>query len=143
MTGVQTCALPIRNPYKLGESDEPDAAALAKNTRVTLSDMDSSPTKAWLIKHRDDPQWKPFYDLAFAKRPREQLFVISNDADEIHNVAGDPKYAKVREELHEKLMSELTRTNDPRVTGDKMFFEKPPMAGPLPAETPKAKKKAG
>jgi arylsulfatase A-like enzyme len=133
---------PMGNPYKLGESDEPDAETLANNTRVTLSDMDAGPTKAWLIKHRDDPQWKPFYEIAFAKRPREQLFVIADDPDQLHNVAADPKYAKVREELHEKLMSELTRTNDPRVTGDRMFFEKPPMAGPLPAN-PKAKKKAG
>lgn len=103
--------------------------------------MDSSPTKAWLIQHRNEPEWKPFYDLAFTKRPREQLFVIADDPHQLHNVAADPKYAKVREELHEKLMSELARTNDPRVTGDKQFFEKPPMAGPL--TPPKTKKKAG
>lgn len=122
---------PLGNPYKLGSRAEPDEATLANDTRVTLSDMDASPTKAWLISLRDEPVWKPFYELAFAKRPREQLFVIADDPDQIQNVAADPKYESVRAELNQKLMSELTRTNDPRVTGDKQFFEKPPMAGPL------------
>ena len=57
--------------------------------------------------------------------------MIADDPHQIHNVAADPKYESVRAELNQKLMSELTRTNDPRVTGDKLFFEKPPMAGPL------------
>ncbi len=131
---------PMGNPYKLDGDNEPDAATLAANTRVTLSDMDSSPTKAWLIKHRNDPEWKPFYDLAFAKRPREQLFVIADDPDQLRNVAADPKYESVRAELNQKLMSELTRTTDPRVTGDKQFFETPPMAGPL--TQPRGKKKS-
>ncbi len=92
------------------------------------------------IKHRNDPEWKPFYDLAFAKRPREQLFVIADDPDQLRNVAADPKYESVRAELNQKLMSELTRTTDPRVTGDKQFFETPPMAGPL--TQPRGKKKS-
>ena len=66
------------------------------------------------------------------KRPREQLFVVADDPHQVHNVAADPKYESVRAELNLQLMSELTRTNDPRVTGDKLFFETRPMAGPLP-----------
>ena len=31
--------------------------------------MDASPTKAWLVAHRNDPKWKGHYDLAFGKRP--------------------------------------------------------------------------
>ncbi len=123
---------PMGNPYTLDTAAEPSAEAFANDTHVSLSDMDASPTKAWLIKHRADPEWKPFYDLAFAKRPREQLFVIADDLHQLRNVAADPKYESVRAELNQKLMSELTRTNDPRVTGDKQFFEKPPLAGPLP-----------
>lgn len=129
---------PMGNPYKLDGKDDPDAATLATNTRVTLSDMDSSPTKAWLIQLRHDPFGRQFYDLAFAKRPREQLFVIADDPDQLRNVAADPKYEAARAELNRQLMIELTRTNDPRVTGDKQFFEKPPMAGPL--EQPRGKK---
>lgn len=93
-----------------------------------------------LIKHRNEPEWKPFYDVAFAKRPREQLFVIAEDPHQLHNVAADPKYESVRAELNRKLMSELTRTGDPRVTGDKQFFETPPMAGAV--VQPKGKQKA-
>ncbi|TXT23540.1 MAG: sulfatase [Planctomycetota bacterium] len=106
---------PMGNPYKLGEADEPDAATLTNNTRVTLSDMDSSPTKAWLIQHRNEPDWKPFYDLAFAKRPREQLFVIADDPHQLRNVAADPKYESARAELNRRLMRKTLLS--PNATG--------------------------
>ena len=38
-------------------------------------------------------------------------------------------------------MAELTRTNDPRVIGDGMYFEKPPLAGPLVEPRPGKKEK--
>ena len=128
---------PMGNPYRLDGDSAPDAQALAADTRVTFLDMDASPTKAWLVTHRDDPQWKKHYDLAFAKRPREELYILADDPQQIHNVAADPKHASIRAELNRQLMTELTRTNDPRVTGDGMYFEKPPLAGPLVEPRPR------
>ncbi len=122
---------PMGNPYKLDTAAEPSAEAFASNTRLTLSDMDAGPTKAWLITHRHDPEWQKYFELAFAKRPSEQLFELKNDPDQLHNVADDPKFAAVRDQLQKQLLDELTRTGDPRVTDDRQFFEKPPMAGPL------------
>ena len=29
----------------------------------------ASPTKAWLVTHRNDPEGQKYYDLAFGKRP--------------------------------------------------------------------------
>ncbi len=130
---------PLGNPYQL-DGESLDANSLTTNTRVTLRDMDAGPTKAWLIAHRNDPQWKLFYDISFAKRPREELYILADDPDELHNVAADPKYESIRTQLHEQLMSELKRTNDPRVTGDGQYFEQPPLAGPL--ATPRPGKKA-
>jgi N-sulfoglucosamine sulfohydrolase len=133
---------PMGDPYRLDGNNQPSLTDLVENTRVTLSDMDSSPTKAWLIAQRNNPEWKKYYDRAFAKRPREELYVLADDPDETHNVADDPKYAKVRAELEQRLMDELRRTGDPRLIDDGRFFETAPMAGPVAEDgAKKAKKK--
>ena len=108
----------------------PDTRTLTENTFVTFGDLDASPTKAWVVGQRNEPENKRYYDFAFARRPREELYVVADDPDQIRNVAGVEKYAAIREKLHDQLMAELERTKDPRVTGGGMTFEKPPFAGP-------------
>lgn len=130
---------PMGDPYRLDGNngrgdDEPDAETLASNTHATLADMDSGPTKAWLVAHRKDPKWNSYYELAFAKRPREELYVLADDPHEMTNVAADPKYASIRAALNSQLMAELKRTGDPRVTGDGLYFERPPLGGPGSAQ---------
>ena len=125
---------PLGDPYQLDGTSEPDAAALAGNTHLTFADMDAGPTKAWLVTHRKDPRWQPFYDLAFAKRPREELYILASDPHEVNNVADNPQYARAKAELNTRLMAELKRTGDPRVTGDGMYYERPPLGGPGSAE---------
>ncbi|MGC1273970.1 MAG: sulfatase [Planctomycetaceae bacterium] len=123
---------PMGDPVHLADGHTPDTEALIEDTYATFLDMDSSPTKAWLVTHRNDPQWKKYYELAFTPRPREELYVLADDPDQVHNVAADAQYADVRAELESKLMDELRRANDPRVTGDGTHFETPPYSGPLP-----------
>ncbi len=72
------------------------------------------PTKTYMIEHRDDPGVKRLFDLAVAKRPAEELYDLRKDPDQLNNVADDPSYAKVKEELAARLMAELKATNDPR-----------------------------
>ncbi len=48
-------------------------ATLASNTFAAYADFDASPTKAWMIHHREELDVEPLYDLAFGKRPREEL----------------------------------------------------------------------
>lgn len=121
---------PMGDPFNLDGGRTPDAGSLTEDTMVTFKDMDASPTKAWLVTHRGDPQWQRYYDFAFARRPREELYVLADDPHQVKNVAADPKYAKVRADLERRLMSELTRTGDPRVKDDGKYFETPPLAGP-------------
>lgn len=124
---------PMGAPYGLHDDgkDEFSEEQFTEETRVTLRDMDASPTKAWLITHRDDPKWRRYYDMAFAKRPREELYILSDDLHQVTNVAGDERYADIQSELRDKLMAELKRTGDPRVIDGGKFFETPPMAGPI------------
>jgi arylsulfatase A-like enzyme len=108
--------------------------ALTEETRVGFADMDSSPTKEWLVRHRDDPQWKRHFEIAFGRRPAEELYDLRKDPDQVNNIAADPAYAKVRAEMAETLMKRLTAASDPRVTGDGQTFEKPPFTGPVTDE---------
>jgi N-sulfoglucosamine sulfohydrolase len=50
---------------------------------------------------------------AFLHRPAFELYDLAADPDEIHNLATDPKYARVLEELKAKLKAFQERTGDP------------------------------
>lgn len=117
---------PMGNPYNLTDDKAPDYNTLANNTFVTYGDLDASPTKAWLIEHRNEAEWRWHYDYAFGKRPREELFILKDDPDQLKNVASEAKYAAIKKKLNAQLMAELKRTNDPRVKGDGSTFDKPP-----------------
>ena len=107
------------------------SGALTENTRVGFADMDSSPTKEWIIAHRADPKWQWHFEHAFGRRPREELYDLRKDPDQVKNVASDPAYAQTKAALAKQLMTTLTDAKDPRVTGDGMTFERPPFSGPL------------
>ncbi|MBM4092310.1 MAG: sulfatase [Planctomycetes bacterium] len=132
---------PLGDPYDLDGPNPPTAEELTEVTFVTLPDEDAGPTKAWLVGQRNNPQWKPLFDLAYGIRPREELYDLTKDPHQIHNVAADPAYAQVRAELERRLMDELQRTGDPRLIDDGRYFETPPLAGPLPNDVPHPKRK--
>ncbi len=123
---------PMGAPYAVTETETPPADVLENNTFAAFPDMDASPTKAWLIAHRRDPQWKWQYDYAFGKRPGEELYDLRKDPDETNNVADDAAYADAKHELSAQLLEILTDAADPRVTGDKQTFERPPFTDPQP-----------
>jgi len=122
---------PMGAPYSATATGGPSAEELEKNTFIAYPDMDASPTKAWLILHQSEPQWKWHFDRAFGKRPAEELYDLQKDPDETKNVADDPAYAAQKDQLSKRLMSKLTDAADPRVTGDGMTFDRPPFTDPV------------
>ena len=128
---------PMGAPTGLADGQTPSEEELTENTHVTLSDMDSGPTKAWLVMHRNEPAVKPFYDLAFAKRPARELYLLATDPDQMKNVAQDPQYQTVVQKLEQDLLKKLTAAEDPRLVNNGRYFEEPPLSGPLP--TPRRK----
>ncbi|MBD3320305.1 MAG: sulfatase-like hydrolase/transferase [Chitinivibrionales bacterium] len=86
-------------------------------------DCDSSPTKRYIIKNKDNPSVEPMFRYAFAKRAPEELYDVKNDPGQVNNVAGDEKYAGIKNELWTVLKDELVRTGDPRIRGDGDVFE--------------------
>jgi uncharacterized sulfatase len=114
---------------------EPDGAFpsyedLREDTFLAFSDMDASPTKAWIITHRDDPGMDRYFDFAFGRRPGEELYDLKSDPDCLKNLADDSAFADKKQQLAERLMSVLTQTGDPRVTGDTGTFDRPPFSDP-------------
>jgi hypothetical protein len=91
-----------------------------------FADCDDGPTKFYLMDHSDDPKHKRYFDLAFAKRPAEELYDMEKDPDQVNNVASDPSYSRIRLELAARLTSQLKATADPRVSGGRVLFDEYP-----------------
>jgi arylsulfatase A-like enzyme len=80
-------------------------------------DVDSSPTKRFIIVQRSHAGVDKQFELAFGKRPGEELYALKDDPAQMNNVAGDAKYAEVRDALRLLLDEWMKRTNDPRLDG--------------------------
>lgn len=134
---------PLGDPFRLGPGETPPTVEeMTENTFTTYPDDDAGPAKAWLVSQRDNPQWKWLYELTFNKRPREELYDLKKDPDQLNNVASATEYAEVRSKLEARLMNELKKTGDPRLVDDGKFYETPPMAGPVANEGKKNKAKS-
>lgn len=135
---------PMGNPRDITDTFAPSADELENETYAAFPDMDASPTKAWLVAHRNDAQWKKYYDYAFGKHPGEELYDLRKDPDQVRNVADDQAYASQKQELAARLMKTLVDAGDPRVVPPGDTFEKSPFTDPPPAEKQQrgAKKRA-
>jgi hypothetical protein len=72
------------------------------------------------------------YDLAFGKRPAEELYDLEKDPEQLDNVAGNPQYAATRAQLAQRLTAELEKSGDPRVVGGGDQFDRFPYLGGAP-----------
>ena len=76
--------------------------------------IDPSPAKQFLRLQRDEPGVKPVAALSFGRRPREELYDLSADPDQLRNVASDDRYADRLSALRGRLEAELRKAGDPR-----------------------------
>jgi arylsulfatase A-like enzyme len=98
-----------------------------------LADCDNGPTKMFMVEHRkDSAAYRRLYDLAFAKRPAEELYDLRQDPGQMTNVAGEKAYARVKEQLARRLLADLKATGDPRVVGGADRLEAYPYYGGSP-----------
>ena len=107
-----------------------------RGTHYGYADVDAAPAKSYMLKHRDEPKVAKLFELAFGKRPAEELYDLQEDPAQLNNVAALPKYAKVKSKLAAALMAELKATKDPRVLGNGDIFDTYPYYGGMPGRKP-------
>ncbi len=102
-----------------------------------FGDVDDSPTKQYMIDHKDEPKVRELYKLAFEKRPQEELYDLRKDPDQLHNVANEEKYTDIKNKLSAELTNLLKSTNDPRILGKGDVFDLYPYYGGGKVHIPK------
>ena len=93
----------------------PDRAFCARD--IPFGEVDSSPTKQLLMENKDQSDFRRFYDLAFAKRPAEELYALAEDPGQLVNLAGNRQFDRVQQQLAAQLQKYLVQTRDPRALG--------------------------
>lgn len=84
-----------------------------------------SPTKLFMLQHKEMNEIKPLFEIAFGKRPKEELFDLDKDPYQLNNVANVDAYADIRAELSDQLSEYLKTTGDPRETGTAFNWDTP------------------
>jgi len=78
---------------------------------------DGGVSKTFLIENMNNPEIRPYFNLAMAKRPAEELFSLKDDPFTIRNIAQNEEYSEELEFMRNKLNHFLNETKDPRVVG--------------------------
>ena len=127
---------PVGDPEGLDDPNTtpPPREEILTNYHSVYADIDKSPTKVWMIYNRAQKDVRPLFELGFGKRPQEELYDLRSDPDYLSNVAYEPGYTEIREDLNDQLMNLLIKQEDPRVVESPPRFEKAPYAGPVSEE---------
>jgi N-sulfoglucosamine sulfohydrolase len=82
-------------------------------------DVDASPSKDLILN--DTLTYQKYFQLAFVKRPMEELYDLRNDPDQLNNIANKVNYKKQKWFLSQKLTDWMKQTQDPRLQGKDPF----------------------
>ncbi len=93
-------------------------------------DCDDGPTKQLLLTKKDDPAIAKYFQLAFEKRPAEELYNLIQDPDQLVNVAGQKQFSRQQKKLSSQLDDYLRKTKDPRAFGNNDSWDSYPYFGP-------------
>ncbi|MEM0970431.1 MAG: sulfatase-like hydrolase/transferase [Verrucomicrobiota bacterium] len=108
-------------------SGSPDPEVCARS--IPYGEIDTGPTKTFLMKHRQDPKVGPLAELAFGIRPAEELYELTSDPYQMLNLAGAANMSETRERLRKRLFEHLEVTQDPRVVGGRVEWDFYPYYG--------------
>jgi N-sulfoglucosamine sulfohydrolase len=101
------------------------------NPETGYLDTDTSPTKSSILSARRLKGEDPYWNLAFGKRPDDELYDLNEDPDCVDNLAGQIAFAARRHTLEERLLSELRQQGDPRLVGSNPdIFDTYPFSNP-------------
>jgi len=76
-------------------------------------DIDNGPTKKLLLDNKNVSAISKFRSWSLDKRPEEELYDLKNDPNQLRNLAKDPAWDKIKNELAGRLLMWRKNTNDP------------------------------
>ena len=82
-----------------------------------FADCDGGPTKEVIMALTNDSLGRKYYDWCFGFRPQEELYDLIRDPFQLTNLASNPEFAQIKDQLKASLFEALEKTGDPRVTG--------------------------
>jgi N-sulfoglucosamine sulfohydrolase len=95
----------------------------AGNPETGYLNTDGSPTKTEILQMRRRGADTRYWELAFGRRPREELYDLQQDAPCVDNLAAEPAQAGRRRQLRERLFDALEAQGDPRMKGQGSLFD--------------------
>ncbi len=95
----------------------------AGDPKYDYPNCDASPTKAYLTSLAESDLDYAYFEYAFGKRAEEELYDLKTDPDCVRNLATDPQYHEVKEELRTRMTIELEKQEDPRILGKGDIFD--------------------
>lgn len=102
----------------------------AGNPETGYLNCDGGATKTVILQARRDGSEKRHWQLAFGKRPTEELYDVKRDPDCLNNLANQPKYKTQKLQLRQQMERELKAQGDPRMFGKGHIFEQYEYANP-------------
>jgi len=94
----------------------------AGNPETGFTNCDTSPTKDKILQLNKQGE-SYYFNLAFGKRPQEELYYIVADPECLKNLAEEPECAPLKKDLKKRLFDMLIQTEDPRLE-DPDYFDR-------------------
>jgi len=91
--------------------------------QMIYGDIDNGITKSVMMDHRLDPKVVPFFELAFGRRPAQELYDVHADPWQLTNLAENPEHKATLDSLATALDTILRETGDPRMEGGDPWSE--------------------
>jgi uncharacterized sulfatase len=108
-------------------SGSPDASVCAR--ALPYGEIDTAPTKTFLMENANVDRYAKLAALAFGMRPAEELYDLKNDPWQMNNLAGSDGVKVIQSEMRQRLFSHLKVTRDPRVVGGTVDWDYYPYYG--------------
>lgn len=95
------------------------------------ADIDDGPSERYLLERQAQAAVRPFFEMACARRPAEELFDVLRDPSCIRNLADSPGHRKVSGELRAEPDRTLREQRGSRILGGGDVFDGYPGFSPM------------
>jgi hypothetical protein len=95
----------------------------AGNPETGYLNTDGSPTKTVILNDRRSKGESEYWQLNFGRRIEEELYNIEEDPYCLNNLALNPSYSEIMDQLKLDMASRLEAQEDPRIAGNGDIFD--------------------